>query len=167
MNDIEAVEKRIKEVIEERTQKLAEKTAFTIFDIATNLYSEGYAALNPEQGREMATFYLANNDVRVEIPKKTVDGYVVTATGKDAVFLEFGTGVGTVTTADDMVMSSDVPISPGSYSATAGSGEFAEKGYWHYGGVKLTGSKPLLAMYSASSYARQYVPSWAKEIFEK
>lgn len=69
---------------------------------------------------------------------------VVSARGNGVLFQEYGTGVGAVHPDRDKY-----GFTPGSWSKTYGTGQFAEKGYWYYKGRQWVGVPPSMAMYEA------------------
>lgn len=87
-----------------------------------------------------------NYTITVEPNGKT--GAALIANGDDVVFREFGAGVDTSVPSD--IEGMDLPpISPGSWSATEGTGEYAKYGSWHHKKKKYTGLRPTLGMYRA------------------
>lgn len=107
-----------------------------------------------------------NTDVDVVREYNGVDNatsFRIVASGHDALFMEFGTGVETAITRDTVV--SDVSIEPGSWSEEH-EGPFFRQGYWHYNGARLTGTPPLGAMQEACSAMEQWSPTIAGRIFK-
>lgn len=66
---------------------------------------------------------------------------IIAVTGEDNLIAEFGAGDDT-DPATGFENQPDTPVYAGSYSELEGSGEYAEKGYWHFGGVKFYGGGP-------------------------
>ena len=94
----------------------------------------------------------------VSVSKEMQDkGFIVRATGDDAMFIEFGTGVEVAITRP--TVQSSVPIEPGSYSRE-NTGEFDRYGSWHYQGVKYIGTPPMGAMQTAC----QKMQDWSSTI---
>ena len=124
--------------------EMGEETARTLF-----------AEAPPEYG---------NTDVDVHSEFDGTTGFRIIASGEDAMFLEFGTGVSTVVTRP--TVQSDVPIEVGSYSK-ANNGEFARTGYkyWHYGGVKISGTPPMGAMQQACTDMEMWSETIARRVF--
>ena len=71
------------------------------------------------------------------------NGYVLTASGEDVGFLEFGAGV--VTEADEFAEQVDFPIYPGSWSELHPHSDnpnaryFAKNGFWWWSNIRYTG----------------------------
>ena len=123
-----------------------------------------------EIGLQVAQIYFipeawnGNADVTLSIEPLN-DGYLVRADGEDVCFLEFGTGVTAGLGYDSNVLEPPVDISPGSWSHTAGSGKFAEDGYWYYNGQRLDGTIPQMGLNLAASEVKQRFAQVAKEVF--
>ena len=112
-----------------------------------------------------------NTDVSVSRAADEENGFRIVASGHDAMFMEFGTGVMTTVVRD--TVQSDIPIENGSWSAEAlasgeqGGGEYArfDFDYWHWNGVHWTGTAPLGGMQEACSAMEQWSPTIAKRVF--
>ena len=92
---------------------------------------------------------------------------MIMAEGDGVLFLEFGTGVSTTDTTDEMETEGLPPIYPGSWSETEGSGVFARHGHWHYKGVDYTGTMATMGFYFASKEIRDKAVNVAKRIFKE
>jgi len=103
-----------------------------------------------------------NTDVTVEREQNGTGNFIIRATGHDALFLEFGTGVETVVTRQ--TVQSDVPIEPGSWSKE-NDGMFAKRGYWYYNKLRYAGTPPLGAMQEACSAMEQWSTTIAGRVF--
>lgn len=94
-----------------------------------------------------------------------VDGSegTVIASGEAVGFAEFGAG-------DDVIPvmfenSPDFPVYSGSYSESPeGTGEYAEKGYWHFGGRKYYGVPARPGLLMAKEYVEVNAPIVAQEV---
>ena len=111
----------------------------------------------------MAPAEYGNSDVAVSRSQDGC-GFQITASGHDAVFLEFGTGVDVAITRP--TVQPGVPIGTGTWSREV-EGEFYKTGYrfWHYGGVKMSGTPPLGAMQEACSAIEQWSSTIARRVF--
>ena len=108
---------------------------------AQNIAMEAYAW----QGGE-------NEDYDSYITEKD-NGYVLTMSGEDVGFLEFGVGI--MTTADEFADEVDFDVSVGSYSKF-NQGQFERSGYrfWWYEGVRYKGLLPTRGMQRALDFLR-------------
>lgn len=90
--------------------------------------------------------------------------FTIRASGHDAAFLEFGTGVSTAVIRE--TVQADFPIEPGSWSDQH-NGEFARTGYqyWHYNGQRVTGTPPLAAMQDTCNALQEWSSTIARRIF--
>lgn len=86
----------------------------------------------------------------------------IVASGEDAAFMEFGTGVETIVTRP--TIQADFEIAPGSWS-TEVDGPFSKQGYWYYNGQKLTGTPPAGAMQEACNAMEQWSSTIARRVF--
>ena len=89
-------------------------------------------------------------------------GFRIIATGDDAPFIEFGTGVETMTIRP--TVQADYPIEQGSWSE-ANDGMFAEKGYWYYRGTRYTGTAALAPMQYACNEMEHMFTEIARRVF--
>ena len=81
---------------------------------------------------------------------------VIEASGKEAIFAEFGAGDDTMTSIP-FENAPPVEVYPGSYSELVGSGKYAREGYWYYRGVKYYGGgegrvQPRQGLYKAKEH---------------
>ena len=133
---------RYKAYIDELSQ-FGVETAQGIFDTAPPEYGNGGVSVNRE-----------------------FDGtvnFVIRASGHDASFLEFGTGVSTVVTRPTVQASFD--ISDGSWSREV-NGEYARFGnYWHWNNQRFSGTPPLGAMQETCNTLEQWSSTIAGRVF--
>lgn len=117
-----------------------------------------------EIGLEAARAHLVldngNNDVAIDGPFKIDNGYKIVMGGKDAYFVEFGTGE--FTFAHGNVTS--VPVYPGSYSEQHAK-QFSTFRFWWYGGEQYEGTPAYRPLFYASQAIRQAMPRVVKEVF--
>ena len=120
-------------------------------DTARTLFAEA----PPEYG---------NSDVTVNRESVENASFKIIASGHDAAFLEFGTGVETVATRP--TVDTDFPLEVGSWSR-ANEGEFYKTGYeyWHYNGQKMSGTPPTGAMQEACNAMEQWSGTIARRVF--
>ena len=115
-----------------------------------------------DAGYELATTYGVKSH---RLPKVYVDkedngegdGWLVIASGREVMFLEFGAGVDTDT---DHAWTQEMPfkVEPGSWSEDHAK-QFSEKGYWFYDGKLWHGIPATRALYNASLAVRQKIES--------
>ena len=104
-----------------------------------------------------------NTDVTVTREYDGAGNFRIRATGHDAMFMEFGTGV--MTTITRPTVQSDVPIEDGSWSREVG-GEYAKFGdYWHWNKERWTGTPPLGGMQEACAAMEQWSSTIAGRVF--
>lgn len=103
-----------------------------------------------------------NGGVAVSVEFDGTTDFVVRASGEDAAFIEFGTGVETIATRP--TVQADFSISPGSWSKE-NNGPFSKTGFWRYRGVNLAGTPPAGAMQDACSEMQNWSPTIAGRIF--
>lgn len=113
----------------------------------------GFDAYPPEYG---------NGGVTVSVEYDGETDFVLRASGEDAAFIEFGTGVETVVTRP--TVRADFSISPGSWSSEH-DGPFSKTGFWRYRGKKIAGTPPAGAMQDACSEMQNWSPTIAGRIF--
>lgn len=106
-----------------------------------------------------------NDDVATLVIKNAVCDYNLSAEGPDLYFNEFGAGVMT-DTSHPYAKSASVEIRPGSWSEKEGTGEFAQKNYWHYQGEVFTFKPPSRAMYHAHKRMESAVPNVLRRVFK-
>lgn len=109
-------------------------------------------------------FTEGNSDCNIEI-EPTEHGCVLRARGNDVCFLEFGGGV-TTAIYDGEGQEGLPPVYPGSWSESEGTGQFAEKGFWFYGGKKYDGIEAKLGLYYASIEMRNRAVETARRVFK-
>lgn len=132
---------KYKQYIEELAE-MGRDTAQTIFDTYPSEYG--------------------NDGVSVNVEYDGTTNFVVRASGDDAAFIEFGTGVETIATRPTVQAS--FSITPGSWSKE-NEGPFSKTGYWRYGGVKIAGTPPAGAMQDACSEMQNWSSTIAGRIF--
>lgn len=98
----------------------------------------------------------------------TANGYRITASGEDVLFIEFGAGedAGSENGKYDAVPSVARPgtwseAHQGEYWRTGGPGV----GHWHFGGHEINTVPPSPAFYYAYEYMVQNLPRIAREVF--
>ena len=93
----------------------------------------------------------------------TKNGYKITASGEDVLFIEFGAGeqAGSENGNYDAVPAS---ARPGSWSETHAK-QYSTRGYWYFGGHKFTTVAPSPAFYYAYEYMVQNLPMITREVF--
>ena len=99
----------------------------------------------------------------------TKNGYRITASGEDVLFIEFGAGE---QAGQEKGKYDDVPavVEPGSWSK-AHQGEYWRtggpgKGHWHFAGQEINTVAPSPAFYYAYEYMVQNLPQIAKDVLE-
>lgn len=137
------------------------------FSIKYKQYIEDLCEMGEDTARTLfaeAPPEYGNTEVEVTHEFDGTVNFRIIASGEDAAFLEFGTGVSTVVTRD--TVQADFPIEPGSWSKE-NNGEFARTGYkfWHYGGVAISGTPPMGAMQQACTEMQTWSPTIAGRIF--
>jgi len=132
----------------EQLAQLGENVAQTTFNLA-----------DPEDGND-----------GVEVTTEMEDaGFRIIASGHDAAFIEFGTGV--ETTVIRPTVQADFDISDGSWSREAlasgeQGGEYAKFGdYWHWNGKHYTGTAPLMPMQYACQEMEHMSNDIARRVF--
>ncbi len=128
--------------IDELSQ-LAVDTAQSIFDSAPAEYGNGGVAV----GREF--------DGGVD--------FTIRASGADAAFIEFGTGVGVAVNPAFNVQAS-FPIEDGSWSRE-NDGPYSKNGYWYHNGMRLDGTPALGGMQEACIQMQNQSPDIARRVF--
>lgn len=106
-----------------------------------------------------------NTDVTVHREYDSTDdawSFRIVASGHDATFMEFGTGVETVVTRP--TVQSDFDIAPGSWSAEH-DGQFSRTGFWYYKNQKYAGTPPVGAMQEACNTMEQWSSTIARRVF--
>ena len=91
---------------------------------------------------------------------------MIVATGDSAIIAEFGAGDATLDPFNLFSGMPPVPVYPGSYSELVGSGQYAEYGYWRFGGEIYTKVEPRQGLYKAKQYILENAEKIAKEVIE-
>lgn len=115
-----------------------------------------------QQAFNMATPQYGNGGVVVSREFDGTTDFTIRASGEDAAFIEFGTGVGTVVTRP--TVSAEFPIEPGSWSEEH-KGPFSQNGYWMYNGIRLEGTPAIGGMQDACNVMQQESPNIARRVF--
>lgn len=150
-------------MLDKSLEFLNKAKAFAEGDIAIRLANEGKSVVDlcysSAEGRDGLGYELS-------VTPYGKNGATLKATGEDIIFREFGAGMEVAT---DKVHGEGLPpISPGSWSASEGTGEFAKYGSWHYkhnDGIKrkYTGLRPTLGMYYAFIEIRNKLRRYFRE----
>ena len=91
------------------------------------------------------------------------NGYSITASGEDVLFIEFGTG--DRAGAEGALYDAVPPIVfPGSWSATH-SQQYIQNGYWFFGGQMFQYTEPHPAFYQAYQAMVEALPRISQEVF--
>lgn len=90
---------------------------------------------------------------------------IIAVSGETNLIAEFGAGDDT-DPATGFENQPDTPVYAGSYSELEGSGEYAEKGYWHFGGRKYTEVPARRGLFSAKAYIIETAEKTAKEVIK-
>ena len=96
--------------------------------------------------------------------EQTKNGYKITASGEDVLFIEFGAGNAA---GDENGKYDAVPsvVRKGSWSEGHAQ-QYSTLGYWYFGGHKFTTVAPSPAFYYAYEYMVQNLPQIAKDVFK-
>lgn len=117
-----------------------------------------YEAMQEAQNIAMSAYAWqgGGNDGYDSYITETESGYVLTMSGEDVGFLEFGVGI--MTSADEFAEEVDFDVSMGSYSEL-NHGQFERSGYrfWWYGGVRYKGLLPTRGMQRALDFLRNNI----------
>lgn len=99
----------------------------------------------------------------IVVSEPTENGYKITASGEDVLFIEFGAGDAA---GSDNGLYDEVPESarPGSWSETHAQ-MYSKLGYWYFGGHKFTAVPTSPAFYYAYEAIVQALPQMAREVF--
>jgi len=103
-----------------------------------------------------------NTGVTVSVEYEGTTDFRIIASGESAPFIEFGTGVETTVIRD--TVQADYPIEDGSWSE-ANNGSYHRNGFWHYNGLRLTGTPPMCGMQDACSEMEMYSSTIATKVF--
>lgn len=112
---------------------------------------------------DLAPPEFGNGGVTVD---REIDGvdFRIIASGHDAAFLEFGTGVGVLSYPVSEVSGPEFPIEDGSWSREV-NGPYSKNGYWYYNGQRLQGTPALGGMQEAKTRMQQESPTIAGSVF--
>lgn len=143
----------------------------TQFATKYNEYFERLTSLGEETAQEMFDAVdpaYGNGGVSVSWEPTGSGSCVIRASGEDAAFIEFGTGVG-VTYNPTFSIQSDFPIEDGSWSRER-NGMYAQRGYWFYttpDGEKLMlkGTPAMGGMQEACIKMQNQSPDIARRTF--
>lgn len=91
-------------------------------------------------------------------------GFRITASGHDAAFLEFGTGVAT-SVSPQFNVQAEFPIEPWSWSDAEGHNA-RQNGGWYYGGEWFEGTPPYPGMQEACITMQLQSPDIARRVFQ-
>lgn len=136
--------------IEKKSDELCRRLAELGEDVALTAYADAGAE--------------ANDDVDVEVVKAGKQ-YILRAFGSQVYFVEFGAGTAAGENYDTSVILPPVPITPGSWSKTLGTGEFDRWKTWHHKGIKYDKVVPRKGMYLAVKEIEQNIKTIAEEVF--
>ena len=156
--DIPSIIRAAKEVedyakwMEKKSDELCKRLAELGRDVAVTAYASGEAD--------------GNDDVDVTVEKVGNANYIIRASGSQTYFIEFGAGVTAGEGYDTSVIEPPVDITPKSWSATKGTGEYAnsKEGYWHYKGERYKQVVPRKGMYLAVKEIESRMREIAKEV---
>lgn len=136
--------------IEKKSDELCRRLAELGKDVAVTAYADAGAE--------------GNDDVGVEVVKSGKQ-YILRAFGSQVYFVEFGAGTAAGENYDTSVILPPVPITPGSWSKTIGTGEFDRWKTWHHKGIKYDKVVPRKGMYLAVKEIEQNIKTIAEEVF--
>lgn len=91
------------------------------------------------------------------------EGQIV-STGENNLIAEFGAGDDTVDPTSLFSHAPATDVFPGAYSLEVGSGEYWEKGKWHFGGREYTTVPPRMGLWNAKQYVIEHSTEVAKEV---
>ena len=127
---------------------------------------DGILTVLKEAKRIVSTRYSlqgsGNADFSTDIAK-IPNGYVLTVSGEDVGFLEFGAGV--FTEADEFANEVGFPVAPWSWSESHPHSENpnarygAKNGFWWYNNIRYTGLAPMRGMQQALDEVRNTLQS--------
>lgn len=111
-----------------------------------------------------AAVYDEDKHIEVSVANRGDNTYVITAEGRDLLFLEFGAGV---RYGDGHPLNSDLGMGPGTYP---GQTHVPEPGYWWYTGEDgeshfSVGNAPSMVMYMTGMELEREVDRIAMEVF--
>ena len=103
----------------------------------------------------------------------TVIGYlqdehlgVIDAVGENPIIAEFGAGDATLSPSGLFENVPDTPVYPGAYSELVGTGQYADYGWWKFGGKIYTQVEPRQGMYKAKEYIKSNGARIASEVIK-
>ena len=125
---------------------------------------EGILEVLKEAERIVSTRYSlqgnGNEDFVTDI-EEIPNGYMLTVSGEDVGFLEFGAGV--FTEADEFADEVGFPVAPWSWSESHPHSENpnarygAKNGFWWYNNIRYTGLTPMRGMQQALDHVRNTI----------
>ena len=125
---------------------------------------EGILEVLKEAERIVSTRYSlqgnGNEDFVTDI-EEIPNGYMLTVSGEDVGFLEFGAGV--FTEADEFADEVGFPVAPWSWSESHPHSENpnarygAKNGFWWYNNIRYTGLAPMRGMQQALDHVRNTI----------
>lgn len=150
---IEQLEKELQEYRkwqEEKMKLLAKKLADLGVDVATMRFK--------------LTAADKDKDERTVVPIETANGFIVRATGRTVLFIEFGAGV---TYGYGHPEANEYGMGPGTYPSDKGHWD-DPNGWWvpkSAGGYHTYGNPPAMPMYEARKTIIRELPRIVKEVF--
>lgn len=90
----------------------------------------------------------------------------ITSTGEVNLIAEFGAGDDTQDPTDFFTHAPHTDVFPGSYSLEVGSGEYWEKGEWHFGGRTYHTIPPRMGLWNAKNYVIEHSSEVAREVIK-
>ncbi|MBQ1575087.1 MAG: hypothetical protein IIZ78_28490 [Clostridiales bacterium] len=88
---------------------------------------------------------------------------LIEVSGEAAVIQEFGAGDLTMPPTN-FENDPGVPVYPGSYSETEGTGEYAATGEWHFGGKTYSYIDPRMGLFNAREWIKDHAVSTAQGV---
>ena len=132
-------------------------------DFVDILCVDGAEVANSRYGR-MATAWAHRDSDENDPDDGIIVGHIgVTARNEDvAVIAEFGAGNATIPVQFEN--EPDVEVYPGAYSELVGTGEYADTGRWHFGGVEYRAVIPRAGLLNARNHIMDHGDSVAEEV---
>ncbi|MBP5442296.1 MAG: hypothetical protein J6Y60_03565 [Treponema sp.] len=96
----------------------------------------------------------------------TENSGTIIAGGDQPIIAEFGAGDATISPSGLFENEPDTPVYPGSYSELVGSGQYAENGFWVFGGQRYTEVEPRQGLHEAKQYIEDSAESIAEEVIK-
>ena len=120
-----------------------------VSDCVDILVTEGAEQANYHYGSMATAIPQRDNE---DLEHGIVEGHigVVADSPETAIIAEFGAGDAVIDYSFEN--KEPVPIYPGSYSELVGTGEYATKGYWRFGGRKYTQVEPRRGLANAKAF---------------